>query len=111
VASQRQLLTITERLLLTRDRNQVFDAIADTLAEVVPHDTLTIYMVDRANNCLVPILARDPYADQIMATRPALGAGITGDVIEKGEAEMINDTEHDPASCTYPARPKTMTSH
>jgi diguanylate cyclase (GGDEF)-like protein len=106
VASQRQLLTITERLLLTRDRNQVFDAIADTLAEVVPHDTLTIYMVDRANNCLVPILARDPYADQIMATRPALGAGITGDVIEKGEAEMINDTEHDPRVVHVPGTPE-----
>ena len=68
LASQRQLLTITERLLLTRDRNQSSTPIADTLAEVVPHDTLTIYMVDRANDCLVPILARDPYADQILAT-------------------------------------------
>ena len=106
VASQRQLLTITERLLLTRDRNQVFDAIADTLAEVVPHDTLTIYMVDRANNCLVPILARDPYADQIMATRPVLGQGITGDVIEKGDAEMINDTEHDPRVVHVPGTPE-----
>ena len=106
VASQRQLLTITERLLLTRDRNQVFDAIADTLAEVVPHDTLTIYMVDRTNNCLVPILARDPYADQIMATRPALGQGITGDVIEKGDAEMINDTEHDPRVVHVPGTPE-----
>jgi diguanylate cyclase (GGDEF)-like protein len=106
VASQRQLLTITERLLLTRDRNQVFEAIADTLAEVVPHDTLTIYMVDRANNCLVPILARDPYADQIMATRPALGQGITGDVIDKGDAEMINDTEHDPRVVHVPGTPE-----
>ena len=54
LASQRQLLAITERLVLTRDQNQIFDAIADTLADVVPHDTLTIYLVDRAHNCLVP---------------------------------------------------------
>jgi diguanylate cyclase (GGDEF)-like protein len=105
LASQRQLLEITERLLLTRDRSAVFDAIADTLAEVVPHDTLTIYLVDRAENCLVPILARDPYAEQIMATRPALGAGITGDVIRKGEAECINDAFNDPRVIHVPGTP------
>ena len=105
VGSQRQLLAITERLLLTRDRGQVFDSIADTLAEVVPHDTLSIYLVDRANNCLVPMLARDPYADQILATSPALGEGITGDVINKGEAEMINDATHDPRVVHVPGTP------
>jgi diguanylate cyclase (GGDEF)-like protein/excisionase family DNA binding protein len=105
LASQRQLLAITERLLLTRDRGAIFDAIADTLAEVVPHDTLTIYLVDRSAACLIPILARDPYAEQIMATRPALGAGITGDVINKGEAELINDAEHDPRVINVPGTP------
>jgi diguanylate cyclase (GGDEF)-like protein len=105
LASQRQLLAITERLLLTRDRSAVFDAIADTLAEVVPHDTLTIYLVDHVENCLVPILARDPYAEQILATRPALGAGITGDVIRKGEAEVINDAANDPRVIHVPGTP------
>ncbi len=95
LASQRQLLAITERLVLTRDQNQIFDAIADTLADVVPHDTLTIYLVDRTHNFLVPMFARDEYAEAILATRPALGAGITGDVIEKGEAERIADTSTD----------------
>jgi diguanylate cyclase (GGDEF)-like protein/excisionase family DNA binding protein len=105
LASQRQLLAITERLLLTSDRGAVFEAIADTIAEVVPHDTLTIYLVDRAGGCLVPILARDPYAEQILATRPALGAGITGDVIVKGEAELINDAVHDPRVLHVPGTP------
>lgn len=105
LASQRQLLEITERVLLTRDRGAIFDAIADTLAEVVPHDTLTIYQVDRAAGSLVPILARDPYAEQILASRPALGAGITGDVIDKGEAEVINDASHDPRVVHVPGTP------
>ena len=106
LASQRQLLAITERLLLTRDRGAVFDAIADTLAEVVPHDTLTIYLIDREQACLVPILARDPYAEQILATRPALEAGITGDVIRKGEAEVINDAANDPRVIHVPGTPE-----
>ena len=106
LASQRQLLAITERLLLTRDRSAVFEAIADTLAKVVPHDTLTIYLVDREHECLVPILARDPYAEAILATRPALSSGITGDVIRKGEAELINDAINDPRTIHVPGTPQ-----
>jgi diguanylate cyclase (GGDEF)-like protein/excisionase family DNA binding protein len=105
LASQRQLLAITERLLLHREGGAVFEAIADTLADVVPHDTLTIYLVDRAAGCLVPTLARDEYAEQILASRPALGAGITGDVIEKGEAEIINDVTSDPRAIQIPGTP------
>ena len=106
LASQRQLLAITERLVLTRDQNQIFDAIADTLADVVPHDTLTIYLVDRAHNCLVPMFARDEYAEAILATRPGLGVGITGDVINKGEAECIIDTASDPRAVDVPGTPQ-----
>lgn len=106
LASQRQLLTITDRLLAQRERGAVFGAIADTLAQVVPHDTLTIYLVDAAAGCLVPILARDEYAEQILATRPALGAGITGDVIARGEAEIINDANNDPRVIHVPGTPQ-----
>jgi diguanylate cyclase (GGDEF)-like protein/excisionase family DNA binding protein len=105
VASQRQLLAITERLLAQRERGAVFEAIADTLAEVVPHDTLTIYLVDDDAGCLVPILARDEYAEQILASRPAIGSGITGDVIAHGEAEIINDATNDPRVVHVPGTP------
>ena len=74
----------------------VFEAIADTLAEVVPHDTLTIYSSIAPPATWCPILARDPYAEQILADRMEIGTGITGDVIAKGEAELINDAVHDP---------------
>ncbi|HYN65140.1 MAG TPA: diguanylate cyclase, partial [Candidatus Limnocylindrales bacterium] len=105
LASQRQLLAITERLLVHRERTAVFEAVADTLAEVVPHDTLSIYLVDTAAGCLVPILARDEYAEQILASRPKLGAGITGDVIAKGEAEIVNEANHDPRVVHVPGTP------
>jgi diguanylate cyclase (GGDEF)-like protein/excisionase family DNA binding protein len=105
VASQRQLLAITERLLVQRERGAVFEAIADTLADVVPHDTLTIYLVDREAGVLVPILARDEYAEQILASRQAIGSGITGDVIAKGEAEIINDASNDPRVVHVPGTP------
>lgn len=106
LASQRQLLIITERLLVNRERMGVFETVADTLAEVVPYDTLSIYLVDNDGGCLVPILARDEYAEQILASRPALGAGITGDVIANGEAEVINDAAHDPRVAQVPGTPE-----
>jgi diguanylate cyclase (GGDEF)-like protein len=105
LASQRQLLAITERLLVHRERTAVFEAVADTLAEVVPHDTLSIYLVDAAAGCLVPVLARDEYAEEILATRPKLGAGITGDVIAKGEAEIVNEANHDSRVVHVPGTP------
>ncbi|HEU4672324.1 MAG TPA: EAL domain-containing protein [Candidatus Limnocylindrales bacterium] len=105
LASQRHLLEITERLLMTREREAIFTAVADTLADVVPHDTLTIYLVDRDAGCLVPILARDMYAEQILATRPRLGRGITGDVIARGEAELVNDANNDPRVVHVPGTP------
>ena len=106
LASQRQLLAITERLLVHRERTAVFEAVADTLADVVPYDTLTIYVVDSAAGCLVPILARDEYAEQILASRPKLGEGITGDVIAKGEAEIINEANRDPRVVHVPGTPE-----
>ena len=96
LANQHQLLAITERLLKTRDHDQTLAAMADTLAEVVPHDTLTIYLIDQAAGELVPVLARDQYADQVLQARLGLGQGITGVVVMSGEAELINDPNRDP---------------
>lgn len=106
LANQHQLLAITERLLKTRDHDQTLAAMADTLAEVVPHDTLTIYLIDQAAGQLVPVLARDQYADQVLQARLALGQGITGSVVMTGEAELINDPNDDPRVRHVPGTPQ-----
>ncbi|HTS15111.1 MAG TPA: diguanylate cyclase, partial [Candidatus Sulfotelmatobacter sp.] len=106
LANQHQLLAITERLLKTRDHDQTLAAMADTLAEVVPHDTLTIYLIDKAAGELVPVLARDQYADQVLQAKLALGEGITGSVVMRGEAEMINDANNDPRVRHVPGTPQ-----
>jgi diguanylate cyclase (GGDEF)-like protein len=106
LANQHQLLAITERLLKTRDHDQTLEAMADTLEEVVPHDTLTIYLVDRAAGELVPVMARDQYADQVLQARLALGQGITGAVVMSGQAELINDANHDPRVRHVPGTPQ-----
>ena len=106
LAHQHQLLAITERLLKTRDHEGTLEAIADTLAEVVPHDTLTIYLVDEVHDQLVPVFARDEYAEQVLQARLGLGQGITGDVVARGEAELINDADRDPRVAHVPGTPE-----
>ncbi len=103
--SERLLLGVTERLLQTREVDATFEAIAETLETVVPYDTLTIYRVDEAAGLLVPVLARDQFAEEILKARLPLGAGITGSVVQSGEAECINDAGRDPRVVNVPGTP------
>jgi diguanylate cyclase (GGDEF)-like protein len=102
LASQVQLLAITERLLKTGDRGSIFTAIAETLAEVVPYDAFTIYLVDRKTDKLVAVFARDPEAEDIIGSQLSFGAGITGDVVRRGEAELVRDASADPRAMVVP---------
>ncbi len=103
--SERLLLGVTERLLQTREIDATFEAIAETLETVVPYDTLTIYRVDQAAGLLVPVLARDQFAEEILKAKLPLGAGITGSVVQRGEAECINDAGRDPRVVNVPGTP------
>jgi diguanylate cyclase (GGDEF)-like protein/excisionase family DNA binding protein len=103
--SERLLLGVTERLLQTREVDATFEAIAETLETVVPYDTLTIYRVDATAGLLVPVLARDQFADEIMKATLPLGAGITGSVVQRGEAECVNDAGRDPRVVNVPGTP------
>lgn len=104
--SQQQLLAITERLLQTREPQQIFEGIADTLSQVVPCDTLTIYLVDQADDMLRPVLARDQYAEQILQSSLKVGQGITGWAVQHGEAQLVNDAINDPRVAHVPGTPQ-----
>ena len=64
---QRRLLEVNARLLSTLDPVGVLDLIADSLKAIVPYDSLTIYRVDREADVRRAVLARDRYADAIIA--------------------------------------------
>jgi diguanylate cyclase (GGDEF)-like protein len=102
---ERLLLGVTERLLQTRELDATFEAIAETLETVLPYDTLTIYRVDEAAGLLRPVLARDQFADEIMKATLPIGTGITGSVVQRGEAEMVNDAGQDPRVVNVPGTP------
>src|SRR6476660_8667630 len=78
VQSYRQLADVFHDILSEQSLDNLLERIADTLAELVPHDTLSIYQADEAQTQLTPVLARDKWAEKIMHSRSAFGEGITG---------------------------------
>ena len=94
--SQRRLLEVNERLLSTLDPAGVLDLIADSLKAIVPYDTLTIYRVDRVKAVRRAVIARDRFAELILAHESPLGTGITGWVVDHGEAVLSNQAHLDP---------------
>jgi len=102
---QRRLLDINERLLSTLDPAGVLDLIADSLKAIVPYDTMTVYRVDRAAGVRRAVIARDRFADQILAHESAMDRGITGWAIQHGEAVCANEAHLDPRSVQIPGTP------
>ena len=102
---QRRLLEVNERLLGTLDPAGVLELIADSLRAIVPYDSLTIYRVDREAGVRRAVIARDRFADEILAHESPLGPGLTGWVIDHGEAVLANDAHNDPRSVQVPNTP------
>ena len=102
---QRRLLDVNERLLSTLEPAGVLDLIADSLKAIVPYDTMTIYRIDRAAGVRRAVVARDRFADLIMAYEGPLKGGISGWVIEHSEAVLANEAHLDPRSVQVPGTP------
>ena len=102
---QRRLLEVNERLLGTLDPAGVLELIADSLRAIVPYDSLTIYRVDRDAGVRRAVIARDRFADEILAHESPLGPGITGWVIDHAEAVLANDAHLDTRSVQVPNTP------
>jgi diguanylate cyclase (GGDEF)-like protein/PAS domain S-box-containing protein len=104
-AGQRALLQVNETLLGAGDPGVVLELIADGLKSVVRYDNLTIYRLDREQGVRVAVLARDRFADIILAQKIAAGSGLTGWAVERGEAVLANDAHLDPRAMNIPGTP------
>jgi len=102
---QRRLLEVNERLLLSLDLGGVLDLIADSLKAIVPYDSLTIYRVDAASGIRRAVIARDDFAELILADEGPIGSGLTGWVIDHREAILSNQAHLDPRSIQVPGTP------
>ncbi len=106
LASQRALLDVNETLLAADDPAAVLERIADGLRSVVRYDNLTIYRIDRERGVRTAVLARDRYADVILAEEIPINSGLTGWATVKGEPILANDAHLDPRALNIPGTPE-----
>lgn len=105
VESYRRLADVFHDVLAEQSLDALLDRIADALADLVPHDSLTIYEADEPTRMLIPVWARDKWADKIMADRCPFGVGLTGWGVEHREAARVNQAHLDPRVETVPGTP------
>jgi diguanylate cyclase (GGDEF)-like protein len=103
--SYRRLADVFHHVLSEQTLDALLDRIADTLAELIPNDAFTIYQADELRECLVPLMSRDRWADEIMDDRPAFGEGITGWAVLHREPQLVNQAQLDPRVKIVPGTP------
>jgi diguanylate cyclase (GGDEF)-like protein len=105
VDSYRRLADVFHDVLAEQRLDSLLDRIADTLGDLVPFDAFTIYQADEARRCLIPLMARDQWAEEIMNDRPPFGEGITGWAVEHRQPQLINQAHLDPRVQVVPGTP------
>ena len=105
VESYRRLADVFHEVLAEQSLDALLVLIADTLAELIPHDTLTIYEADEGQQLLNPVLARDEYAAEIMRNPVRFVEGITGWAASNREAVLVNEAHLDPRVMFVPGTP------
>ncbi len=106
VESYRRLADVFHDVLGEQSLDALLDRIADALADLIPHDSLTIYEADEPRRLLIPVWARDTWADKILADKCPFGIGLTGWGVEHREAARVNQAHLDPRVATVPGTPE-----
>src|SRR6266571_5784248 len=105
VESYRRLADVFHEVLSEQSLDALLDRIADALADLIPHDSLTIYQADEPRRVLVPVWARDKWADKILADQVPFGVGLTGWGVEHREPVLVNQAHLDPRTATVAGTP------
>ncbi|MQA99172.1 MAG: diguanylate cyclase [Actinobacteria bacterium] len=101
----RHLADIFHELLSEQSSDALLHRVAATLKKLIPYDSLTVYEVDRGRGLIVPLLAMDTYADEIMNGPFPIGTGLTGWAVERGEPVLANEAHADPRTAVIPGTP------
>jgi diguanylate cyclase (GGDEF)-like protein/excisionase family DNA binding protein len=96
--SQRELLRVTEAILTNLDPAAVIAEVADTIGEVIPVDTLGVYVHEPSQRLLRPMLARGVGAESFLARRLPDTGEVVAEVLEKGDARAVRRAGSDPAA-------------
>lgn len=93
--SQRELLRVSESILTNLDPSAVVDEIADSLGALIPVDDLGIYIHERQQHRLNPLLARGAGADDFMSRQVPDSDNVAAGVLVSGDARSVRTSEPD----------------
>lgn len=99
--SQRELLKVTESILTTLDAQTLLEEIAERLLALIHVDNIVVSVHDPATRRLRTIYARGVYAAQFLAIDTPDDAGVSGDALRTGEAQLVEDELQDPRLLTF----------
>jgi diguanylate cyclase (GGDEF)-like protein len=105
VESYRRLADVFHEVLAEQSLDALLVRIADTLADLVPHESMTIYEADESQGILNPVLARHDWADQVMRKLVRFDEGVTGWAARRREPVLLNQAHLDPRVRTIPGTP------
>ena len=105
VESYRRLADVFHDILAEQSLDALLERIADTLEDLIPHDSLTIYEADEPRRLLLPVLSRDQWAEKLLGHTLHFGEGITGWAAEHREAVLVNQAHLDPRVKFVPGTP------
>ena len=105
VHSYRRLADIFHHVLSEQSLDALLERIADALEDLMPYDTLTIYEAREKERALIPIFARDEYAQEILSSTTAFGRGLTGWAVQQREPLLVNQAHLDPRVVHVPGTP------
>ena len=91
VKMYKSMLESTAALQEPGDLKETLRMIGERLNALVPHDELSVYLVDWNRSLLVPVYATGPYAEDVMADIGPL-TGLAGAVAKSGKLEIVEDS-------------------
>lgn len=96
--SQRELLRVTEAILTNLDPAAVIAEVADTIGELIPVDTLGVYVHEPSQRLLTPMLARGVGAEAFLSRRLPDTGEVVAEVLAAGDARSVRRAGADPAA-------------
>ncbi len=96
LASQRELMRVTESILSTLDPRAVVEEIADRLGGLLHVDNVAIAVYDEEAHLLRPLFARGVHADAYLARPLPDTEGVSGWAVRCGVAQLVQNMLDDP---------------
>src|SRR6058998_677900 len=87
VESYRRLADVFHDVLGEQSLDALLDRIADALADLIPHDSLTIYEADEPRRLLIPVWARDKWINRRRGSDGELQTMVGLGPVVRGRAE------------------------